>query len=209
MPSDRDVGDELLEAGGWSRRTVVAIALAVLVVAVAVVVGLTGGGGHSSSAQRSAEPSAPESLSVSSPAAALTGNDVLIPGLWSRFGNDMASNNRWSVTASAELVSSTDRTLSVLYPITIAGIGNEVSVNYAEVADARNSASLAPPEPLSRIGGRSTVEVWIQLRVPCGEHRFSFRDGTISIALAGTTEPALFAFHELFGASVVRRPEPC
>jgi hypothetical protein len=213
VPDRRDQGEELLEAGGWSPRTRAALACVVLVAAVVLVIGLTRGGSHSSSGLSSVGPSAPNSLrATGSSAPTLSGNDLLVPGLWSRFSDGPASNSHeWSVTVSAELVSVTDRTLSVLYPISVAGfaVGSGVSVAVAELTADRGSGPLGPPPPLSTIDGRTHAALWLQLSVSCGVRRLSFRTGTISIALVGTSEPAVYPLRDLFGSSVIRRPEPC
>jgi hypothetical protein len=213
VPDQRDPGEELLQTGGWSPRTRAAVACAVLVVAAVVVIGLTKAGSHSSTALSSVEPSAPNSRrAAGSTAPTVSGNDVLIPGLWSRFSDGRAPNpHEWLVTVSAELVSVTDRTLSVLYPISVAGFasGSGVSVAVAELTADRGGDPLGPPAPLSTIGGRTHVALWLQLNLPCGARKLSFRSGTVSIALAGTSEPAVYPLRDLFDLSVLRRPEPC
>jgi hypothetical protein len=115
------------------------------------------------------------------------------------------------LTLSAELSSITDRTLSVLYPISIAGsgVGKAVSVTYAELAADHANDDLGPPTPLSRIRGRAHVEVWIRMRIACRVPRFVLRGARLSIALAGTSAPAVFSFRDLFGSSPPRRPDPC
>ena len=202
QPSD----DELLESSGWSRRARAALAFGVLVVAVGVVIGLTRGGHDSPPAQLS---SAPDSLSTSGAAPLPTGNDVVVQGLSYGVGTAPTAGHSLVVTASAALVNRTDRTYSVLYPISVDGIDKAVSVDAAEVAaDDMNSALLAP-EPLTMIRAGRQFEVWLELRIACGAGKVSFRRATVSIALQGTSTPAVFRFADLFGSELRPHRRPC
>lgn len=153
----------------------------------------------------------PPDLTTSSTAPVPTGNDILIPGLWSREGNNAAPQHEWLVIVSAELVSVSDQTLTALYPISVEGpgIGKAVSVDDAEVAADQSKGSLVPPKPLLSIRGHARFEVWIKLSIACRERTFSPRGVRVAIALDGTTGPAVFKFAELFGSTLLARPEPC
>lgn len=207
MPPEQVPGDELLQTGGWSRRTRAAIALGVLVVAVGLVIGLTRDD-HTSSAQHSAAPSA---APTASSAPALTGNDVLVPGQWTDVSSGPFPHHERLVVAVAELVSSTDRRLTVLYPISVTGVDsdNAVSVEDAELTAGRTNGSFLPPRPLTTIPARAHVEVWMKLRITCDGRKVSFHRAAVSIALLGTSEPAVFRFPDLFGSQLPQRPTPC
>ena len=210
MPPQRDADDELLQAGGWSRRTGAAILFGVLVLAVGLVIGLVRHSNQASNAP-SPTPSVALSQTTSSAAPAPAGNDVLISGHWSRLSVGDGPSHEWSVVVSAELASLSDESFTAIYPISVEGPGirRVVSVDRAEIAADRGNASLVAPTRLTNLRGHAHVEVWIKLRIACGERRFSPRGVRVSIALDGATEPALFRFVELFGSSVVPRPEPC
>jgi hypothetical protein len=208
VPPDRDPGEELLQSGGWSRRTVVAIAVGVLVVVTGVVVGLTRSGGGSSSAQHSADPSAPQTgRTPETPA--VTGNAVVIQGSSYGFGTTATAHHGLIENVVAALVSIAESPYSVLYPISVSGLDKAISVDDVEIAADDMNESQLVPAPLTTIRPGSHIEIWMKLRIRCGQGEVSFRRGTVSIALAGTFAPAVFKFGDLFGSGLNARRRPC
>lgn len=211
MPAVHEPGDELLQTGGWSRWTFGALAVGTLVVVVALVVGLTRGGGHSSSAQHSSQPSGSAGPSVIASASEVAGNDVLVPGLWSRAMSGTTRHHIWSALVSAELINNRDQDFGIRYPIGVLGIdtGIELPDVRAMIATDYRSGMIRRPDPVGVVGADAHVEIWIELRVSCAQRRVSFRGVTVSIPLIGASDAATFSFSKLFNTPAVRRPQPC
>jgi hypothetical protein len=216
--SDDERGEEVLRAGGWSRRTAGAIAVAGLVVALGLAVGLTHGGGGTPGAETSAP--APESsrVVVFYPPT-MTGNDAIDVGSWTAEQTRAGARGapEWFAIASAGLVNYANRAFLIDYPITVTGdgVGQAITVDVAMVGldETGGNASSIRPRGLTTIRPLENVELWVKLRLPCvtpSPHRSPIHNLRISISLEGTTAPATFTFRQLFGLrGAPRQPPTC
>lgn len=218
MRPDDDLADEVLRAGGWSRRTLGAIALAGLVVVLGLVVGLTRGGSDSSSAHSPAPSGQPSTLRMTTtPPQPMAGNDVLGISLIGGSGVTSSSvrHGRWRVTVSTDLTNYATRALAIGGPLRVTGkgVGREITVNAAELAAARYEGLGRRPPVLTVIRPAAHVELWVELTFNCrapAPRRAPLRNLAVTVPLVGMSAPALFYFADLTsGFPMAKQPPGC
>src|SRR4051794_15326183 len=130
--SDDERGEEVLRAGGWSRRTAGAIAVAGLVVGLGLAVVLTHGGRGTPGAETSA-PAPESSRAVVFYPPTMTGNDAIDVGNWTAEQTRAGARGapEWFVIASAGLVNYANQAFLIDYPITVTGdgVGQAITVD--------------------------------------------------------------------------------
>ena len=218
MPPDEDLGEEVLRAGGWSRRTLGVIALAVLAVVVGLVIGVTRGGDGTPSAQSPAPSSHPTTMRVTTtPAPAVAGNDVLDLSISGGGAEEISPvrHGRWTVTVSTLLTNYATRSFGIDGPLRVTGrgVGSTVKVKVAELAAGRYETRFRRPPALTLLRPAANVELWVELAVACRTlvpHRPPLQDLAVTIPLSGTSAPALFYFRDLVtGYPSVKEPRSC